>query len=184
MKNYLGKVLIAHPNLGTDEVFHRTVIYIYQDDPRGGTVGVITNKKSRFPITDLAAEKDITFGDTSKFVYHGGPVNQQALVLLHSNDWQSSNTASAGRNLCVSSDEFMLEKLNNEQPAYWRLFGGMCGWQPGQLDAELNGAYPFRPENSWLIAHAPDPLLFGTEGDKQWQKCYELSSAQMFAQYW
>jgi len=185
MTNYVGKVLVAHPNLGPNETFHRTVIYIYQHDATAGTVGVITNKKSRFSVSDLAADKDITFGDTSKFVYHGGPVNQQALVLLHTNDWSSKNTAPAGRQLSVSSDEFMIEKLNNgEQPTYWRMFGGMAAWGPGQLEAELNGEYPFRAENSWLIAQAPDQLLFGTDGDKQWQKCFELSSAQMFAKFW
>lgn len=185
MTNYVGKVLVAHPNLGPTETFHRTVIYIYQDDPKAGSVGVITNKKSRYNISDLAADKNITFGDSTKFVYHGGPVNQQALVLLHTNDWASTNTAPAGRNLSVSSDDLMLEKLNTGiQPAYWRLFGGMCGWAPGQLDAEMNGVFPFRSENSWLIAQAPEQCLFGTDGDKQWQKCFELSSAQMFAKFW
>jgi len=185
MENFVGKVLIAHPNLGTDQVFHRTVIYIYQDDARSGTVGVITNKKSRYSVADLAGDKNITFGDTSKYVYHGGPVNQQALVLLHTNDWNSTNTAPAGRQLCVSSDEFMLEKLNTgSEPSYWKLFGGMCAWTPGQLEAELAGEFPYKSENSWLIARAPDSVLFGIDGDKQWQKCFELSSAQLFSQYW
>jgi len=181
--NYAGKVLIAHPNLPNDNIFNRTVIYIYQDDKRTGTVGVITNKRSRFGISDLAKEKNITFGDTSKFVYHGGPVNQQALVLLHTNDWQSSNTAPAGRKLCVTSDEFMIEKLNQQVPTYWRMFGGMSMWEPGQLNAEMSGRFPFRSENSWLVANAPEGLLFTTDGDKQWQKALELSSSQLFAQY-
>ena len=174
-QNYVGKVLIAHPNLPHDNVFARTVIYLYQDDRRTGTVGVITNKKSRFDIRSLASEKGVEFGDTSQFVYHGGPVNQHALVLLHTNDWQSTNTAGAGRKLCVSSDEFMIEKLNNgQQPTYWRLFGGMSSWKPGQLNAELAGEYPFQAENSWLIADAPEGLLFTTDGDKQWQNALSL----------
>jgi putative transcriptional regulator len=185
MSDYVGKVLIAHPNLNQDEPFHRTVIYIYQHDPEKGTIGVITNKKSRFSVADLAADKNIPFGDTSKFLYHGGPVNQQALVMLHTDDWTSSNTAPAGRKLCVSSDEFMIEKLSTgNEPAHWRMFGGMAAWGPGQLEAELSGTWPYRSENSWLIAKAPEQLLFGTDGDKQWQKCFEISSAQMFAQYW
>lgn len=183
MTNYLGKILIAHPNLPSDQIFHRSVVYIYQHDEQKGTVGVILNKRSRFSVSDVAADKKLHFGDTKKFVYHGGPVNQQALVLLHTNDWQSTNTAPGGKKLSVTSDEFMIEKLNTEQPAYWRLFGGMSAWQPGQLDAELSGVWPYRSENSWLVAEAPENMLFNLEGEKMWQKCFELSSRQMFSKY-
>jgi len=184
MQNYVGKLLISHPNVPPDNIFSRTVIYIYQHDERAGTVGVIINKRSRYPITEVAGEKGINFADTSKFVYHGGPVNQQALVLLHTDDWNSSNTAVAGKSLCVSSDNHMLEKIGvGNEPAYWRLFGGMCGWAPGQLNAELSGEWPYRPENSWLIADAIEDIVFSLDGDKQWQKCFQLSSDQLFKQY-
>ena len=182
LDSYLGKVLIAHPNLDNGP-FARSVIYIYQDNPETGTVGVVTNRRSRYGLHDLAKDKGITFGDTNKWVYHGGPVKQQALVLLHTNDWSSANTAHAGRKLCISSDDFMMEKLNQQTPTYWRMFAGMSAWEPGQLNAELGGNYPFRPENSWLIADAPEGLLFTLDGDKQWQKALELSSNQMFTKY-
>lgn len=183
--SYVGKLLIAHPNVKTGNIFHRSVIYIYQHDKKSGTVGVIVNKASRYTIADVANEKGIPFDDTSKHVYHGGPVNTRALVLLHSDDWTSKNTVSAGKKLSVSSDEFMLEKLSlSSQPAYWRLFGGMCAWAPGQLDAELRGEWPYRPENSWLVAESNDSLVYNYQGDKQWQKCFEASSNQLFDQYW
>jgi len=184
MNDFVGKVLIAHPNLPSDQIFHRSVIYIYQHDNDKGTVGVITNKKSRYKVSDLAADKNIIFGDTTKRVYHGGPVNQQALVLLHTDDWSSANTAPAGNKLSVSSDDIMLQKIGSlDQPAYWRLFAGMAAWNPGQLTAELAGVWPYRSENSWLIAKADESILFETDGDKQWQKCFSLSSNQMFEQY-
>ena len=178
-----GKVLIAHPNLPDKTPFARSVIYIYKDDSVKGTTGVITNKRSRFGVHDVASDKGFDFGDKAKFIYHGGPVNQQALVLLHTNDWSSSNTVPAGRKLCISSDDFMIQKLNNDTPTYWRMFAGMSAWEPGQLQAELRGVYPFRPENSWLIADAPEGLLFTLDGDKQWQKAMTLSSNQLFEQY-
>ena len=88
-------------------------------------------------------------------------------------------------NLAVSSDNLMFEKLSmGDEPMYWRLFGGMCGWAPGQLDAEMKGEWPYRPENSWLIADATDTFIFSQEGDKQWQMAFELSGNQMFDQYW
>jgi putative AlgH/UPF0301 family transcriptional regulator len=83
----------------------------------------------------------------------------------------------------LSSDDFMIQKLNQQVPTYWRLFAGMSTWEPGQLTAELEGRFPFRPENSWLIADAPEGLLFTLDGDKQWQKALALCSNQMFASY-
>ena len=184
MKNYAGKLLIAHPNVENENIFSKTVIYVYQDDAMQGSLGVILNKPSRFKISDVCAEKNIVFGDTTKRVYHGGPVNQQALVLLHSNDWSSENTADATNNLCVSSDNTMLSKISTgNEPAYWRLFGGMCGWAPGQLESELSGQWPYRPENSWLTADANDSLIFEYDGKSQWSNLVETSSQQMFDKY-
>jgi|SRR6056300_779417 len=181
---YHGKLLIAHPNVEKENIFAKTVIYIYQDDNEQGSVGVILNKASRFKITDICAEKNIVFGDTTKKVYHGGPVNGQALVLLHSNEWQSLNSAPAGNNLSVTSDNVMLEKIaTGDEPAYWRLFAGMCGWAPGQLEAELTGQWPYRPENSWLIADADDSLIYDYDGKSQWTNLVETSSQQMFDKY-
>ena len=182
--NKIGKLLIAHPNVEAENIFAKTVIYVYQDDSEQGSLGVILNKPSRFRITDIAAEKNIVFGDTTKKVYHGGPVNPQALVLLHSDDWYSTNTVGAGNNLCVSSDNNMLGKISNgDEPAYWRLFGGMCGWAPGQLEAELSGQWPYRPENSWLTADANDSLIYDYDGKSQWTNLVEISSQQMFDKY-
>ena len=184
MQSKIGKLLIAHPNVERENIFSKTVIYVYQDDIEKGSLGVILNKPSRFLISDVCAEKNIVFGDTTKRVYHGGPINQQALVLLHSNDWSSKNTAEAGKNLCVSSDDHMLEKIaTGNEPAYWRLFGGMCGWAPGQLDAELSGQFPYRPENSWLVAEANDNLVYDYDGKSQWTNLVETSSQQMFDKY-
>ena len=181
----VGKLLIAHPNVPTGTIFHRAVIYLYQDKDDEGSIGVIINKPSKFTIKDVCEDKGIEYPWTKKVIYHGGPVTQNALVLLHTNDWSSQNTATGGLNLAVSSDNLMFEKLSmGDEPMYWRLFGGMCGWAPGQLDAEMKGEGPYRPENSWLIADATDTFIFSQEGDKQWQMAFELSGNQMFDQYW
>ena len=181
----VGKLLIAHPNFPNGTIFHRAVIYLYQDKDDEGSIGVIINKPSKFTIKDVCEDKGIQYPWTKKVIYHGGPVTQNALVLLHTNDWSSQNTATGGLNLAVSSDNLMFEKLSmGDEPMYWRLFGGMCGWAPGQLDAEMKGEWPYRPENSWLIADATDTFIFSQEGDKQWQMAFELSGNQMFDQYW
>jgi len=182
--NLEGKLLVSHPNMAKDSIFYKSVIYLYQDRVQQGSIGVITNKPSKFTLGDLCNEKAILGNTVQEMVYHGGPVNTNALVLLHTAGWSSQNTAGAGNNLFITSDNLMLEKLvHGDVPRYWRLFGGLCGWAPGQLIAELEGRYPFRAENSWLIAEPNTELLFEETGDKQWKTAVELSSQQMFDQY-
>ncbi len=78
----------------------------------------------------------------------------------------------------------MLKKIAiGDAPKKFRLFGGLSGWAPGQLLAELAGKWPYRPENSWLIADPTEELLFDQSYQKQWETALRLSSSQMFSQY-
>jgi len=179
----IGQILIAHPNLPETDPFYRTVIYIYQDNA-AGTVGTVLNRPSDFTIRELCEDKDINYNGSNRLLYFGGPVSKTSLVLLHSDEWHSGNTVEAGARLLVSSDDQMLERLAlGDYPAYWRMFAGISAWSPQQLDLELSGQFPYRPENSWLIADANDSILFDYDGEKQWKKAVELSCNQMFDRF-
>lgn len=178
-----GSVLIAHPNSPKESFFYKSVIYLYQDKEKHGSIGLITNKPSRYSLAEVFQEKNLPFGITGK-IYHGGPVNTNALLLLHSPEWTSINTQFVQEDLCLTSDDNMLKKIaTGDHPAHWRLFGGLCGWGPGQLQAELKGRYPYKPENSWLIAKIDKNTLLNTSENEQWEMALELSSQQMFDQY-
>jgi putative AlgH/UPF0301 family transcriptional regulator len=74
----------------------------------------------------------------------------------------------------------MLEKMaTGNEPGLWRMVVGICSWSPGQLELELSGKYPYRPENSWLTVKANRSIMFEHDGDKQWQKAMDLSSKTM-----
>ena len=183
-KNLQGKILIAHPNAPKDTIFHKSVIYIYQHSLEKGSLGLILNKPSRYTVQDICDEKKIQFSGNVPAVYHGGPVNSQALVLLHTDDWATHNTARVSGNLMISSDDFMLEKLaHGDAPAHWRLFAGMSGWSPLQIEAELNGKWPYRAEHSWLIADPTENLVFSNQHTKLWEESFKLCGSQMFDQY-
>ena len=178
-KNRTGTLLIAHPNLPQENPFRRSVIYIHNETDEG-TSGLVLNKNTGFPIKNICKERGILYPNGIDKVFAGGPVQQQALILLHTNEWVSANTKPCENGLAVSSDVTMFERLSLGQvPAYWRMFTGFCGWGQGQLDAELNGSFPYKPENSWLTAKANDDIIFKYEGEEQWQQAMKLSSRQM-----
>lgn len=185
MSNLQNKILIAHPNCPKESMFYNTVIYLYQDKPNQGSLGFILNKPSKYTVEDICKDKNLQF--RSPFcppIYHGGPVNQQSLLLLHSNEWSSKNTVQISERLCITSDNFMLEKLSdNDQPAYWKMVGGLCGWAPGQLKAELLGQPPFDITQSWLVADANEDIMFNETGKTAWKNAFDCCSTQLFDRY-
>lgn len=175
----VGKILIAHPNLPPANPFQRSVVWIYEDHDRG-TVGLCLNKPSGITLEQFGEDNKLPgFEGNLNQIYLGGPVNDKAMVILHSNEWQSKNTAHITHDLAISSDDFMLEKIGGgNAPVYWRMFFGMSGWAFGQLDMEMSGQPPYKPENSWLTATANDNILFNYSGDKQWKKALQVCSQQ------
>jgi putative AlgH/UPF0301 family transcriptional regulator len=184
MNNRIGKLLIAHPNLPKDNWFYKTVIYIYADDSEKGTLGLALNVKTNLEIKKICYDKGILFPDSTKSVFKGGPIAQSSLMLLHTDEWKNANTITAGPSYCLTSDNTMFDRLSiYDAPAYWRMFMGLCAWQPGQLDLELAGRFPYNSVNSWLTADSNDSIVFEYDGDEQWHKAVELSSQQMINHY-
>lgn len=178
-----GQILIAHPNLPEQTPFHKTVIYIFNDGPEG-TQGIILNKPTRYRVNEFMEEQGFPIHVTKERMRFGGPVSTKMVFMLHTEDFDSASTMPAGKGLKLSCDDFMLEKMAmGYQPSLWRMMVGVAAWQPGQLDMELNGKPPYRPENSWLTADANDSILFEYDGEKQWTKALELASRQMINSY-
>lgn len=179
MSNRAGSLLIAHPNLPKGNPFYRTVIYIYNDNP-GGTTGLILNKPTTYPLYKILRGYGFPGDNIIGQVYFGGPVTEHKLHLIHSSDWYSKSTLPVDSNVSITSDSFMIEKLaTGFGPREWRMTGGICAWQAGQLNLEISGKPPYRPENSWLTATANHAIVFDHDGEEQWKKAVQLSSEQM-----
>lgn len=180
----VGKILIANPTMPAENPFAKTVIYVYSDDVKQGTTGVILNRVSETTVQDLCYDHKITYPSSEPKVHIGGPVNRTAMILLHTDDWHSSNTALAGNNLLISSDKLMMLKLSQgNEPVYWRMIIGLSSWAPGQLDMEIKGQFPYNRTHQWLTADPDEDTIFGYDGEEQWNKALELYSAQMIDFY-
>jgi len=178
---YVGKILVAHPNLESS-FFKKSLIFVFEDVDRQGSQGVILNKPTEFPISQLFNSKgyDVDYNDV---VHKGGPINAKAVSLFHTGEWQSTNTFPVG-NYSLSSDEFMIEKMSTgNTPKGWRVTAGICGWGPGQLQAEVEGSLPHTKNKNWLTIPTTDRILFDVDGEEQWQLGLEIASQQMVDQY-
>lgn len=174
--NRVGKLLIANPGFPEDSPFYRNVIYIHDDQP-GGTFGLRLNQPYG-SVTRFCDQSGIMFPDNKPMMHAGGPVNSAAVIILHSDEWESTNTTPNHNGLSISSDAHMFHKMSSgNEPVYWRAFQGMCAWRPGQLNKELNGDAPYNT-SMWLVADPNDDVIFNYAGDDQWVKAVDLCSQQ------
>ena len=183
LENYQGTMLIAHPRLPIGNPFKETVIYVTQDNT-SATLGLVLNVNTNTSVQKICNEQGILFNDGRPMIYKGGPINSSALMMLHSNEWQSQHTTGAGLSYSVSSDTFMFEKIGNgDYPVYNRIFAGTTAWQPGQLHQEIKGQGPYTDRLSWLTLSPNDEIIFGCHGSNQYKNALDLCSQQVFNQY-
>lgn len=171
-----GSLLIAHP-VHADRKNAKHVVYV-TESTSSSTMGITLNNLSRYDLKQLMAEKGIDwYGDSE--VYIGGDYNTTALVMLHSNEWYSSNTMPIDSSLSISSDDLMIEKMEiGNTPEWYRLFIGCKGWTPQQLALELKSSKP-----KWLLLAKPSQVLIELAGADVWHNALIEYSQDVFSNY-
>jgi putative transcriptional regulator len=177
--NLIGNLLIAPPAV-KNNFWHKTTILVTEHHTHG-SVGLVLNKPSEMSIQQFGQQLGFTINQPG-FVHIGGPVNNQSLSFLHTNEWTSKNTMRINDRFSVSSADDILPRIAmGDMPIKWRLFLGMSGWGAGQLVGEIKGIPPWSQNNSWCMTTSEIDLVFDQDGKDQWTKSLDRS-AQEFAQ--
>lgn len=177
--DYTGKLLIAPPAM-KDPFWKKSVILITEDTTTG-SMGVILNKKT-LSLNEFFIKLGYSDRSLEGFMYLGGPLSQTNLSMLHTSEWVCDNSLIINSELSLSSSDQMLDRLPvGDQPEHFKLFMGLCGWAPSQLESEITGNGRSRPETSWITCSAPVDLIFNSNPTELWMKCLE-HSAQEFSQ--
>lgn len=172
-----GTLLVAHPNLPQRSLFANSVVLITETGAKG-TAGLIVNKTSQNTLNQLIRDSDLHLGaDQGVEVYVGGPVNPTALLLLHSDEWYSSNTMQVRGGFAVSSDDVMFRKFQDgNTPMFWRFCLGLTGWGPGQLEKEIK-------QETWLTCQPEPSIIFEHTGKSQWRRAVDLCATQAVSHF-
>ena len=177
--NLVGNLIIAPPAV-KNSFWQETVILLTEHHIQQ-SMGIVLNKRSELTIKDFGQQLGFSL-DYPGWVYVGGPVNNQSLSFLHTNEWTSKNTMRINDEFSVSSADDILPRLAmGDTPVKWRIFLGMCGWSAGQLMAEINGTPPWKKNTSWCLASSEVDMAFDTDGKDQWCHAIDRSGAE-FAQ--
>jgi putative transcriptional regulator len=164
--SWAGRLLVATPLL-TEDNFRRTVVQLLQHDDVDGALGVVVNRPSHTPLSEVLPGWALLAPEPVS-VFVGGPVQQSAAICLG----RLSTTASP--------------PVEEEEPSYvavpgapWlgtidldadaadpveevRVFAGYAGWGAGQLEEEVE-------EGAWWVCDALPGDCFTAAPDQLWR---------------
>jgi putative transcriptional regulator len=151
-----GHFLIAAKRL-RDDNFYKTVVLMLEHSSQGA-MGLIINRPSSIRVSHaLSGHFDLP--DTEDVVFCGGPVEPEALVILHDDSKFENDGPSVLPGLFVGGSPASFEKVICEAAASdnmkhcFRVLSGYSGWGGGQLENEI-------ARGDWLIHPACRELVF------------------------
>ncbi len=158
----VGDLLIASVTI-VDGVFDGAVILLLDVD-EGGTVGVILNRISAIDLNGALPTWAPLVGEPN-VLFDGGPVSPQGAICL-AESWEASDEPPGWRRVFGQ-----IGLLNLETPveivsgAYrnMRVFAGYSGWDPGQLEGELEFGM-------WHVVPAHPSDVFDADPATLWRR--------------
>ena len=160
-----GSLLLAMPQM-KDDRFMRSVVYVCAHTS-DGAMGLVINKiveSVNFP--ELLDQLNIGSGSANREirVHFGGPVETGRGFVLHSSDYVQDATLVINEHFALTATVDILKSIaNGEGPEKSILALGYAGWEPGQLDQEIQA-------NGWLSLPADNDLVFDEKPNTKWEK--------------
>ncbi|WKE66181.1 YqgE/AlgH family protein [Gallaecimonas kandeliae] len=177
MRSLQNHFLIATPAM-RDPFFARSVTYLCEHNDEGA-MGLVVNHPVNITLVEMLRQLQLVDEQEEpeqlhgRYVYSGGPVNPERGFVIHSPKRGFNASLELGGDIMVTTSVDILSTLGGDQgPERFMVTLGYAGWEPGQLEKELN-------DNSWLLVPAEpgfaQELLFNTPPSKRWEKaCEEL----------
>ena len=150
MKLSAGKILISNASL-EDPNFSNTLIFITQYN-EAGAMGLVINRLFERPLNALAE-----FSHCRAFpLYAGGPVDKEHLFFIHRRpDLIPDGDAITGKLYFGGDFTQAIAHINQHalDEAGIKICIGYCGWDKGELEAEIE-------EGSWRLQESNADIIF------------------------
>jgi putative transcriptional regulator len=167
MESLRGKLLVASPSL-LDPNFRRTVVLIAEHG-EDGAMGVVLNRESELEVNEAAPSLG-QLADPGAHVHSGGPVQPTAVVIVAEFDDPAAAATLVVDDIGFVAAEADFDSLGSAVRRV-RVFAGLAGWAPGQLEAELE-------RDDWIVEAARPDDVFHDEPDALWSTVLERKGGQ------
>jgi putative transcriptional regulator len=162
-----GNLLIASPSL-LDPNFKRSVVLVAEHGDEGA-MGVVLNRESELEVED-AAPSLADLVEPGARVHSGGPVQPTAVVIM-----AEFEDPGAAATIVVDDVGFVAAEADfdalTEAVRRVRVFAGLSGWGPGQLESELD-------RDDWIVEPAVGDDVFHEDPDGLWGTVLERKGGQ------
>ena len=163
-----GKFLIAAKHLRDGNFFKAIVLMLEHNEE--GAMGLVINRPMDVSLSE-ALSKHFDFPTTQHTLYCGGPVEENALLILHnSSDHDQEHQAIVpGVFVGTSPDIFdrVVTSVTDEDPEFrFRIFAGYSGWSAGQLEFEME-------RGDWFTVNADSRHVFEQDPYESWENVME-----------
>ena len=150
-----------------DPRFKNTVIVMLDND-ESGALGLVVNKPlASVPLGSLIHKSRNTTAKQKELfnvkipVYWGGPVNENKILILHSQEYKNETTKNF-KNLSISSDyKILFEIADKKGPKKSLVILGISSWGPSQLEGEME-------IGGWVLSEINADLIFEMDNSKKW----------------
>jgi len=167
MESLRGKLLVASPSL-LDPNFHRTVVLIAEHG-EDGAMGVVLNRESELEV-DEAAPSLADIVEPGARVHEGGPVQPTAVMIMAEFENPEAAATLVVEDIGFVSAEIDFDSLGSAVRRV-RVFAGLAGWGPGQLEAEVE-------RDDWIVEPALPEDVFHASADELWSHVLERKGGQ------
>lgn len=154
-----GTIIISAPAL-QDPNFEKAVIVITEYNEKGA-LGFVVNKPFPRKLNEL-----VEFSNAAPFaLFAGGPVDTENLFVLHRRADLVTGNKYLFSNIYMGGDFQQIVQCINKGTITGndiKLFIGYCGWDAGELEAELE-------EGSWIVTTMNEQIIFSND-DNCWEK--------------
>jgi len=160
--SWSGHLLVATPLL-VEDPFRRTVVQLLQHDDEDGALGVVVNRPSHTPLSEVLPGWELLAGEEAT-IFVGGPVQQSAaicLAALRTGAPADPSYAEVPGAPWLGTVDLDLEP--GEAVERVRVFAGYAGWSAGQLEAEVE-------EGAWWVVDALPQDCFSPEPRGLWRQ--------------
>ncbi|MBS3769896.1 MAG: YqgE/AlgH family protein [Bacteroidales bacterium] len=154
-----GRILISEPLLN-DSYFKRSVVLLTEHS-ENGSVGFVLNKPIDISITEVI--EDFPSFDTTLYV--GGPVGKDTVHYIHTLGELIPNSVQVKDGIYWGGDFEQVKEYIREgliQPSQIRFFLGYSGWNPQQLEGEIEN-------NAWLVSEVDGSKIMKPD-ENMWEK--------------
>lgn len=159
-----GKFLIAGRTLRDPNFFQSVVLIVEHGE--GGAMGVVINRPTEITVAQ-ALKSHFELPETGELVYVGGPVEKNALFILHNAGDLDGTETPVLEEVYVGSSPATLETVvkrsaEGDDELKFRMYFGCAGWGPDQLEGELS-------RNDWLVLPAAVDYVFHPRPYDVWE---------------